>query len=242
LAKLNTNLLYDSMPKKQANRISKMARSKRQKRNFQVRPPAESAEELAEHQQTDEDQSESSANDAVEQQGTHRFHFFWQNGSPFSQWHPSQYELNGVTYSCAEQGMMHGKALLFEDYGTAKMILNTNKPKTMKELGRKVRFFDEKVWKKNRERIVYQNSVAKFTQNPHLLEALLDNTDEGSLLVEASPYDSIWGIGLNEAAARNTPPKSWKGLNLLGKILTQVRDEIKAGMHDDLIAEAEEEE
>lgn len=128
--------------------------------------------------------------------------------------------------------MMHGKALLFEDHEIAAKILQTTSPRTMKALGRKVRGFNDKVWTKNRERIVYENSMAKFTQNPHLLQGLL-NTN--GLLVEASPYDAIWGIGLAEASARNMPHKQWPGLNLLGKILTQVRDDILASVE----AEAE---
>ena len=189
------------------------------RRTKQRKVPAETAEHLSVATPTDA---------APEEQ----FHFFWKSGSPFSQWHTSQYELNGFLYSCAEQGMMHGKALLFEDYETAAKILQTPSPRAMKALGRKVRNFDEKVWKKNRERIVFENSVAKFTQNPGMLKALM-NTN--GLLVEASPSDAIWGIGLVEANARNMCHKNWPGLNLLGKILTQVREAIRAGIYDELL-------
>lgn len=189
--------------------------------------PAESAEDIEQR------------NEAADGQQLDKFHFFWKSGSPFSQWHPSKYTLNGVEYSCAEQGMMHGKALLFEDEEVSAQILETTSPREMKALGRLVRFFEPKIWNQHRVRIVYDNTVAKFTQNPHLLQALL-NTQ--GLLVEASPSDAIWGIGLAESNARKMSPERWPGLNLLGRILTQVRDEIREGFHDVLIADGQKKE
>jgi ribA/ribD-fused uncharacterized protein len=118
---------------------------------------------------------------------------------------------------------MHGKALLFGNKAIASQILATNDPRTMKALGRKVQHFNEKGWKRNRETIVYNNIMAKFSQNLNLHDALLNTS---GLLVEASPSDTMWGIGLHERAARNIPEEKWHGLNLLGKILTQVRDDI----------------
>jgi hypothetical protein len=163
------------------------------------------------------------------------FYFFWKSASPFSQWHPCDYQHNGVIYKCAEQGMMHGKALLFGDDEIAKKILATQDPRQIKALGRQVRFFIPEVWRQHCEQIVYENSIAKFTQNPCLLEVLLST--KGSLLVEASPYDAIWGIGLSEKQALRVPSDKWPGSNLLGRILTRVRDEIQSGLHIDAIAE-----
>mmetsp|Transcript_8269 Transcript_8269/g.10833 ORF Transcript_8269/g.10833 Transcript_8269/m.10833 type:complete len:180 (+) Transcript_8269:85-624(+) len=156
------------------------------------------------------------------------YHYFWGGPTTFSQWLPSKYELEGFEYICAEQGMMHGKALLFNDHSTAEKIMQTSNPKIMKSLGRKVEGFDNKIWEQSREEIVYRNSVAKFTQSPELMEALISvgSLEIGSVvLVEASPFDRIWGIGMNEKTARATPPAQWIGLNLLGIILTRVRDE-----------------
>ncbi|KAL7576419.1 hypothetical protein ACA910_018223 [Epithemia clementina (nom. ined.)] len=170
-----------------------------------------------------------------------KFHYFWQDHTPFSQWHESHYTLDGYQYVCAEQGMMHGKALLFKEMEVAKEIMQTGSPRKMKSLGRKVNGFDDKVWAEHRRNIVYRNSVAKYTQNEHLRQALLD-TGARTILVEASPLDRIWGIGLDEAQARETPPSQWKGLNLLGQILTQVRNEIASGVHDALIRQPEEKE
>lgn len=118
---------------------------------------------------------------------------------------------------------MHGKALLFDDEDRAEKVMKAKSAREMKSLGRKVRYFNDNAWKDNRWDIVYRNNMAKFAQNPHLLEALLNSS---GLLVEASPYDSIWGIGLDEKHARKVDPKEWPGSNFLGKILTQVREDI----------------
>ena len=120
---------------------------------------------------------------------------------------------------------MHGKAVLFGDEATAEKILQTSDPGTIKALGRQVKGFQESCWKKHREDIVYQNNVAKFLQNDHLLKALLETK---GILVEASPSDRIWGIGLHEKDAKRIPESRWKGLNLLGKILTQIRHELSS--------------
>jgi ribA/ribD-fused uncharacterized protein len=103
--------------------------------------------------------------------------------------------------------------------------MKSKNPKNMKAFGRLVKNFDENLWNSVAQDIVYAGNYAKFSQNPKLLKALLDTGDR--LLVEASPYDKIWGIGLSELDARKTSPENWKGLNLLGKILTKVRDDLK---------------
>jgi hypothetical protein len=155
-----------------------------------------------------------------------RFTFFWRSESPFSQWHPSEFVVEGVRYVCAEQYMMAGKARLFGDAEVLGQILKTTSPKTHKALGRKVRDFDAAVWERERERIVYEASHAKFTQNPELLKALLATA--GTELVEASPLDRIWGVGLGAEDPRIQDPAKWRGLNLLGKVLTRLREDLLA--------------
>eukprot|EP00123_Amoebidium_parasiticum_P019607 comp27685_c0_seq1/m.47175 comp27685_c0_seq1/g.47175 ORF comp27685_c0_seq1/g.47175 comp27685_c0_seq1/m.47175 type:complete len:179 (-) comp27685_c0_seq1:301-837(-) len=152
------------------------------------------------------------------------FEYFWQTHSPFSQWHRSTYTLDGVTFTCAEQGMMYGKAVLFGDERIAQEILRSDNPKTIKELGRQVARFDGRIWEQHRENIVYRNNMGKFGQNPHLRAALIATSPR--LLVEASPYDRIWGIGLSESDARRVGKAGWKGQNLLGYILTRVREDL----------------
>ncbi|MFP2959750.1 NADAR family protein [Myxococcus sp. 1LA] len=158
--------------------------------------------------------------------GQSRFTFFWQSESPFSQWHPSEFVVDGVQYLCAEQYMMAGKARLFGDEETLASILKSKSPKTQKALGRKVRGFDNARWEKARERIVYEGNRAKFTQSPELLKALLATA--GTELVEASPMDRVWGVGLAEEDPRIHHPAKWRGLNLLGKVLTKLREDLLA--------------
>jgi ribA/ribD-fused uncharacterized protein len=150
------------------------------------------------------------------------FTLFFTAASPFSQWYPCHFVVDGNQFSCAEQFMMHGKAMLFGDAATAAKILASDSPKTHKALGRTVTPFDDVRWKASREAIVRAGSRAKFTQNPALLEQLL--ATRGTTLVEASPHDRIWGIGLAATDPRAHDPAQWRGQNLLGKILTELRD------------------
>lgn len=137
----------------------------------------------------------------------------------FSQWYPCEFEENKITFVNAEQYMMYHKAVLFQDEDTSRDILRSKSPRTIKMLGRKVRNFDEKVWKKHREEIVEQGNYLKFSQNPGLRKILL-SYPIGVNFVEASPKDRIWGIGYGEKDALEN--KSNWGLNLLGKIIKKV--------------------
>jgi ribA/ribD-fused uncharacterized protein len=152
--------------------------------------------------------------------------FFFREASPFSQWYRCAFTVGGVTFNCAEQYMMHGKALLFGDRGVAAQILASTQPRQHKALGRKVTPFDAAAWNREREAIVLAGNRAKFTQNAEILELLL--ATRGTTLVEASPYDKIWGIGLAASDPRAQDAATWKGQNLLGKILTTLRDELIA--------------
>ena len=152
------------------------------------------------------------------------FTFFWRPDSPFSQWHPSTFVVDGVAFACAEQFMMHGKARLFDDAEVAAEILATPDPRAHKALGRKVRGFDDRRWKAAREDIVYAGSRAKFTQNPALRAALLATV--GTRLVEASPMDRIWGIGLSMHDSARFNPSQWRGRNLLGYALMLTRKKL----------------
>jgi ribA/ribD-fused uncharacterized protein len=153
-----------------------------------------------------------------------RFTFFWRAGNPFSQWHPSEFTVNGVTYNCAEQYMMHQKALLFHDAAMAAQILAERSPAKQKKLGRRATNFNAHTWENQCLKIVHDGSVAKFTQNEELKRALLATA--GTTLVEASPLDQIWGVGLAAEDPRILDRASWLGKNLLGQTLTQVREEL----------------
>ena len=120
--------------------------------------------------------------------------------------------------------MMHQKALLFGDQAIADNIMKANSPSVQKRLGRQVAGFDQAVWEEHCRRIVYEGNYAKFTQDEQLLKALLDT--KGTTLVEASPDDRIWGVGLAEEDPRIRNRSTWRGSNWLGEILTRLREEL----------------
>ena len=129
-----------------------------------------------------------------------------------------------IEFSSVKQAKEYGKACLFEDYDIIPEIIATNNPNNLKELGRRVKNFNENIWKQHRYDIVYQAVKAKFFQNTEL-RVLLQNT-HNDILVYASQSDKIWGIGLlqNDVMVQN--PENWNGLNLLGKILERVREQL----------------
>lgn len=121
--------------------------------------------------------------------------------------------------------MMAEKARLFEDSKTLKKILSTNSPKEQKSLGREVKNFNVQKWESKAKEIVLNGNLAKFRQDKKLRQLLLDTGD--SILVEASPYDKIWGIGLTEDDKRAKSKSTWQGKNWLGYILTEVKQILK---------------
>lgn len=148
---------------------------------------------------------------------------FW--GGWASQWYPSPIEIDGVTYSCAEQVMMAEKARAFGDGPALKKILRSKHPRAMKEVGRAVRRFDAKVWTPLSRKVVYEANLAKFRQNAKLRAKLLATGDRP--IAEASPEDDLWGIGLGVDDPRATQPKKWPGKNLLGKAIMRVRETLR---------------
>jgi ribA/ribD-fused uncharacterized protein len=152
---------------------------------------------------------------------TDQFVFFWRPPTVFGQWTWSEFVVDGERYTCAEQFMMAEKARLFQDEEVRARILATESPREHKKLGRKVRGFSEARWVASREEIVYRGNIAKFSQNPDMLRQLLATGDR--ILVEASPLDRIWGIGLRGDDPRASDRASWQGLNLLGEALMRVR-------------------
>lgn len=151
---------------------------------------------------------------------------FWQPPGIFGQWTLSNFTVDGVDYMCAEQFMMAEKARLFGDSETRAKILASDSPREHKALGRQVRGFDQALWERERLAIVIRGNVAKFGQDPELRRALLATGDR--LMVEASPLDKIWGVGLQADDPRVHDPQSWRGLNLLGEALVAVRAQLSA--------------
>jgi hypothetical protein len=139
-----------------------------------------------------------------------------------SQWYPAPFEVDGVRFATAEHYMMWGKARLFGDEKAAARIVAAGHPKEAKDLGRTIRKFDEDTWVAERLAIVTAGNLEKFRQNPELLAFLLGTQDW--VLVEASPLDRIWGIGLAADDERAQDPATWRGLNLLGEALMAARE------------------
>jgi len=142
----------------------------------------------------------------------------------FSQWWEAGFTVNGITYPTAEHWMMAKKAELFQDTETLAKILASASPTDAKKLGREVRNYDDKQWLANRYAIVKEGNGHKFRQNSDLKAFLLSTGN--SILVEASPVDDIWGIGLPADNPKALNPATWRGLNLLGFALMEVRDEL----------------
>ncbi len=159
-----------------------------------------------------------------------KYLFFWghrlqRDGSIgpgcLSQWWPAPFEVDGAHFATAEHYMMWRKAMLFGDATIAQQVLAAPHPHRAKALGRQVRDFDQQSWEKHRFEIVVAASVAKFGQHEDLRALLLATRDR--VLVEASPTDRVWGIGLAAGDERATDPKAWRGLNLLGFALMRAR-------------------
>lgn len=144
----------------------------------------------------------------------------------FSQWFDAPFEVDGVRYATAEHWMMAGKARLFGDADALERVLSDEDPGAAKKAGRAVRGYDEERWRQARFDLVTAGNLAKFSQYPALRGFLLSTGDQ--VLVEASPLDAIWGIGLAAADPRAHDPAQWPGLNLLGFALMAVRGRLGA--------------
>ncbi|MFG3049457.1 NADAR family protein [Kitasatospora sp. NPDC048239] len=166
----------------------------------------------------------------VESGAEPRWLLFWghrpqPDGSPgpgtLSQWWPGAFTVDGVEYATAEHWMMAGKARLFGDDEIVPRILAARTPAEAKKLGRLVQGFDERVWTAKRFELVVEGNVAKFGQDQALRAYLLRTG--GRVLVEASPLDKVWGIGLAAHDERARRPGQWRGENLLGFALMEAR-------------------
>ena len=142
-----------------------------------------------------------------------------------SQWWMSPFKVDGITYPTAEHWMMAGKARLFNDTSIIEKILQAGTPGAVKQLGREIKNFDPAIWDEQKFNIVVTGNWHKFSQHKDLKTFLLNTGDR--VLVEASPVDAIWGIGMATDHADVTNPLLWKGQNLLGYALMEVRDKLQ---------------
>jgi ribA/ribD-fused uncharacterized protein len=151
--------------------------------------------------------------------------------SCLSQWFELPFFVAGTTYQTAEQWMMANKALVFNDLKTYRKIIEADRPGEAKKLGRQVIGFDEQTWNAGRYDIVMRGNIHKFNQHPQYASYLLSTND--LILVEASPLDTTWGIGISEGNEAIYHPTDWNGLNLLGFALMEVRDFLREFGHFD---------
>ncbi|MFD6322165.1 NADAR family protein [Streptomyces sp. NPDC058442] len=147
--------------------------------------------------------------------------------SCLSQWWPSPFTVDGVRYATAEHWMMAAKARLFADPEGEQRVLAAQHPGQAKEAGRLVRGFDEEIWRRERFRVVVEGSVHKFAAHADLRAFLLGTGER--VLVEASPVDRVWGIGLAATDERAMDPEQWRGPNLLGFALMRARTRLREG-------------
>ena len=150
------------------------------------------------------------------------FVLFW--GGPFSQWYPHKMVIDDKEYVTCEQYMMAMKASTFGDKEALDAIMATKDPKKQKAIGRTVKNFNPQIWEKICRDVVFRANLAKF-QDPELKKFLFSFGNEE--IVEASPYDKIWGIGLSEDDPRAMDKSQWQGTNWLGEAIMQVREALK---------------
>ncbi len=141
-----------------------------------------------------------------------------------SNWYLSEFTIKNITFCSIEQYMMYQKAMLFQDIITAEQILQTSNQGHIKMLGRSVKNYDDIIWNGMRQLIVYEGLVAKFQQNEDLHQKLLHTND--AILAECAVQDRIWGIGLSMTDENRFNISKWRGQNLLGFALMQVRNSL----------------
>lgn len=170
----------------------------------------------------------------VEKKENVKYLFFWGHApskdgsvtkSCFSQWWQSAFTVDEIRYSTAEHWMMAKKAELFGDKEIIEKILSAKSPAEAKKLGRQVKNFEPKVWSEKCFSIVCDGNYHKFSQDENLKEFLLNTKDR--VLVEASPVDNIWGIGMAQDNEHAENPRLWEGANLLGFALMEIRDRLR---------------
>ena len=149
--------------------------------------------------------------------------YFW--SGIYSQWEPATFKIDGITYNCAEQYMMAEKARLFKDDDALLGIMTTESPAQQKAIGRKVVGFNDAEWFKIARLVVYRGTLGKFYQNGALLNKLMNT--ENRIIVEASPQDKIWGVGLHFTDDKILDEANWQGTNWLGEAIMQVRSDLR---------------
>ena len=150
--------------------------------------------------------------------------YFYGGDTVFSNWHsrPNMIKaIGGHTFNNSEQAFMWTKAKFFKDDEIADKILHEPDPRENKKLGRLVKNYNDIEWNKRRVAAMLSVNILKYMQNPDYMQELLKTGDR--ILVEASPYDTIWGVGLHYTDPLILDEKNWRGENLLGRVLMDIR-------------------
>ncbi|KHN74410.1 Uncharacterized protein Tcan_15846 [Toxocara canis] len=162
-----------------------------------------------------------------------KFTLFFSIRSPFSNFHPCRMTItdegtdgtkNSHFFNCTEQYYMYHKALSSGDLETANEIMKEREARKIKMLGKNVKNFDQNKWDSLSEDVMWRGNIAKYTQNDDLRKKLF--CTHGSILVECSPTDAIWGIGMDIHEPDAVDPAKWRGQNKLGHILTRIREHL----------------
>ncbi|MEM6770688.1 MAG: NADAR family protein, partial [Bacteroidota bacterium] len=171
--------------------------------------------------------------DQIKQGLTPNYIYFWGHRplpdrigpSCMSQWFAAGFEHDGKYFHTAEHWMMYHKAMTMQDHASAEAVLANSDPRAVKAIGRKVKNYDDKLWAARKFAVVVEGNVRKFGASRKLKQYLLGTGN--AVLVEASPYDAQWGIGMGaEEARRLNDPSQWRGTNLLGWALMEARDRL----------------
>ena len=149
-------------------------------------------------------------------------------GGVFSNFYPCEFELEGKTWVTSEQYFMWKKALLFGDADTAAYIASEKDPLACKMAGRGIRSYNDEKWAEVRYKIMRDAVYNKFVQDPYLRNYILKDEFEDLIFVEASPTDTVWGVGLDQFDERIKDESNWRGTNLLGEVIMEVRDTISS--------------
>eukprot|EP01084_Bolivina_argentea_P140749 247386_1 len=141
----------------------------------------------------------------------------------------SSFVANDVKYFSLEQFMMAQKAKIMGDDESFKKILNVSGDNdgsvTCKILGRGIKPWDENKWNINKEDVCFHGNYNKFAQNNELKIKLL-SYDTKKVFVDGWKGNKIWGVGIDIDDKTIEDKKNWKGQNLLGIVITKVRDQI----------------
>jgi ribA/ribD-fused uncharacterized protein len=160
---------------------------------------------------------------------TDQYVFFWGDDDPFSNFYPAQTPITFggkvITFRTSEHAFMYTKAMYFSDSETADLVLKASHPLNAKKLGRQVKNFNDELWTMVSMNAMFDANWGKYSSNDHLKTVLLETGDK--IIVEASPYDRIWGVGLGENDPKILDQKQWRGQNKLGKVLMKVREKLR---------------